>query len=203
MKEKPELKTSLGNKELDKAEKQFEKFDEEIKQMTLDRMKESSTQNEEPINKLSQQEIEKSKDIYLKPNRQIGSAEKFNENYRDEYNFAMEYVRFIAENKEIGGESITTWTKPFAGMPAQEWVIPVGKPVWGPRHLAEQLTKCKYHRFVMQQNVATGIDHAGNQYYGSMAVDTTIQRLDAIPVTTRKSLFFSDNDFKFDGRKSA
>ena len=202
MKEKPDTKTSLGNAELDNAEKQFQKFDNQIKEMTFDRMSQAPKEDVEPQTKMAQVDIEKSKDIYLKPKCQIGSKEKFNEDYRKDYEFAMEYVRFIPENKEIGGESIDLWTKPFAGMPAQEWIVPVGKPVWGPRHLAERLTGCKYHRLVMQQNVAMGSDHAG-QYYGSMAVDTTVQRLDAIPVSTRKSLFMGADDFKFDGRKTA
>lgn len=203
MTDKTQQKKSLGNKDLDEAEKQFEKFDEEIKEMTLDRTNSAPKQDSEPIHKLSQQEIDKSKDIYLKPNRQIGSKEKFNEKHREDYEFSMKYVQFIAENKEIIGESITLWTKPFPGMPAQEWIIPTGKPVYGPRHLAERLKGCKYHVFVMQQNVNRGMDETGNQYYGSMAIDTTKQRLDAIPVSTRKSTFFSEDDFKFDGRKLA
>src|SRR5690242_18260805 len=150
MARKSGTKSSLGNKELDQAEKQFEAFDESIKSMTLDRMNEAPLEEKEPQTNLSQKEIEKSNEIYLKPRRQIGSREKFNENYREEYEFAIEYVRFIAENKEIIGEAIELWTKPFAGMPAQEWVVPVGKPVWGPRHLAERLTACKYHRLVMR-----------------------------------------------------
>jgi hypothetical protein len=201
MAEKPNMKSSLGNAELDKAEKQLDAFEDSVKKMTLDRMNEAPKEDVEPI-RMAQKDIEKSNDIYLKPHRQIGSRERFNENYRKEYEYAMEYVRFIPDNKEIQGETIDLWTKPFAGMPAQEWKVPVGKPVWGPRHLAERIASCKYHRLVMQQSVTTGADHMG-QYYGAMAADTTIQRLDATPVTTRKSIFMSDADFKFDGRKAA
>lgn len=201
MKDKPDMKVSLG-KELDKAEKQFEEFDSQIKEMTLDRMNEAPKQDLEPQTKIAQRDIEKSKDIYLKPHTQIGSQEKFNEKFRSDYEFATEYVRFIPENKEIIGETIELWTKPFPGMAAQMWKVPTGKPVWGPRHLAERLTGCKYHRLIMQQNVSIGNDSAG-QYYGSMAVDTTIQRMDALPVSNHKSIFFGANDFKFDGRKTA
>lgn len=188
MVEKPKAQNSASAKELENCEKQFDKFDKDIKEMTLDRMNMAPKEDVEPKTKLATSEIEKSKDLYLKPMKSIGSREKFNENYREEYNFAKEYVRFIPENKEIGGETIELWTKPFAGMPAEYWMIPVGKPVWGPRYLAERLTGCKYHRLTMQQNVSTGADGMG-QYYGAMAVDTTIQRLDAVPVSTRKSIF--------------
>jgi len=194
MAEKPKVSSSLAEKELDKAEKQFEAFDKQVKEMTMDRMNEAPKQEVEAQNKLSVAEIEKSKEVYLKPKRQISSKETFNEKFREDYNFAMEYVRFIPEHKEIIGETIELWTKPFPGMPAQEWAIPTGKPVWGPRHLAERLSNCKYHRFVMQQNVITEANHAG-QMYGSMAVDTTISRLDAIPIGTRKSIFMGAKSF--------
>lgn len=187
MTEKPKLKNSAAERELDKAEEQFKKFDDQCKEMTLDRMNTAPKADVEPQTKLSQAEIEKSKEIYLKPKRSIASRERFNEDYRKEYDFAMEYVRFIAENKEIIGETISLWTKPFPGMPAQEWDVPTNKPLWGPRHLAERIASCKYHRLVMN-NTSQGADGMG-QYYGTMAVDTTLQRLDAVPVSNRKSVF--------------
>jgi hypothetical protein len=143
---------------------------------------------------MSQAQIEKSKDVYLKPKRTVSSREKFNEKYRDDYNFQKEYVRFIPEHREIIGEAIELWTKPFAGMPAEEWVIPTGKPVWAPRYVAERIKGCVYHRLVMQQHVVTETNHVG-QLYGSMAVDTTVQRLDALPVGTRKSVFMGAGSF--------
>ncbi len=189
---RPKL-NSASEKELDKAEKQFEKFDSEIKSMTLDRMNTAPVKEEEPQTKLSSKEIEKSKDIYMKPKRSIASREKFNEDYRKDYNFSKEYVNFIAENKEIIGETIDLWTKPFAGMPAEEWDIPVNKPIWAPRYVAERIKACRHHRLVMQDRPVNA-DGMG-QYYGSMAVDTTVQRLDAHPVTSRKSIFMGSESF--------
>jgi len=180
--------TSAGQKELDKAEKQFEAFDNQVKDMTLDRMNMAPKAEQEAQTKLSQVDIDKNNNNYLKPVKSIGSREKFNEDYRKDYNYAKEYVNFTAENKEIIGETIEIWTKPFAGMPAEFWKVPVNKPVWGPRYLAEQIKKAYYHRLTMQQTVGTGQDHLG-QYYGAMAVDSIVQRLDALPVSTRKSIF--------------
>lgn len=194
MTKKPEASTSLAQKEMDKVEKQFEEFDNQVKEMTLDRMNQAPKEEKETQTKLSQKDLEKSKDIYLKPTRTIGSREKFNEKFRDDYNYSKEYVRFIPENKEIIGETIDLWTKPFPGMPAEEWKVPCGKPVWGPRYLAERISNCKYHRFTMQQNTTVGADGIG-QYYGAMAVDTTIQRLDAIPAKERKSIFMGAVNF--------
>jgi hypothetical protein len=194
MSEKPKVTSSLAEKELDKAQKQFDKFDSDIKEMTQDRMNQAPLKEVESKVKLSQLDIEKSKDLYLKPNRSISSREKFNEKWREEYNFAKEYVRFIAENKEIIGETLEFWTKPFPGMSAEEWKVPAGKPVWAPRYVAEQIKRARYHRLTMQENVSTGGDQNG-QYYGTMAVDTTIQRLDALPVSTSKSIFMGAKAF--------
>jgi hypothetical protein len=189
---KPKVNSS-GERELDKVAAQFEDFDKTVKDLTLDRMNNSPKQEVEPQTKLSQKEIDKSKDIYLKPERTISCKEKFNENYREEYNFAKEYVQFIAENKEIIGETIELWTKPFAGIPAEFWKVPCNKPLWGPRYLAEQIKRACYHRLSMQQTT-TGVDGMGS-YYGSMVVDSTIQRLDALPVGGRKSIFMGANSF--------
>ncbi len=60
--------------------------------------------------------------------------------------------------------------------------------------LAEQIKRARYHRMKMDQTVSTGADGAG-QYFGAMAVDTTIQRLDAMPVSSRKSIFMGAKNF--------
>lgn len=193
MSEKPKAANSAAQKELDKAEQQFEKFDQEVKAMTLDRMNAAPKQQTEGQTLLSSKEIEKAKDIYLKPSRSIGSREKFNEKFREDYNFQKEYVQFIAENNEVKGDKIEAWTKPFPGMPAEFWEIPPNKPVWGPRYLAEQIRSKCYHRLIMQ-NTPTGADAHGS-YYGALAVDTVIQRLDARPVSQRKSVFTGASGF--------
>jgi len=185
---------SNAEKEMERLGKDFDEFKENVDSLTLDRMNAAPKLEIENQTKLSQNELFKAKEIYLKPYKTIGCQDKFNENYREEYNFAKEYVNFIAENKEIIGEDIDMWTRPFAGMPAEEWKVPVNKPVWGPRYLAEQLRGCSYHRLIMQPNVGSGSDHAG-QYYGSMAVDTTLQRLDATPVAAKRSVFMGSKTF--------
>lgn len=188
-------KTSSMEKELDKAQEQLDKFDTEVKEMTMDRMNMAPKADVEPQTKISQKDLEKSKDIYLKPKRFVACRDKFNEAYRSDYEFSKEYVHFIAENHEIIGETIDLWTRPFAGMPAEEWEVPVNKPVWGPRYLAEQIKRKYYHRMVMRQT-ASDSDQRGNQYYGQMAVDTTIPRLDARPASSgRKSVFMGTANF--------
>lgn len=196
---RPRSVKSKAQQEIEQAEAQFDKFHEEIKSMTMDRMNEAPKEESEAP-KLASKEIDKSKDIYLKPKRTIypvnpktGERPKFNERYRKEYEFAIEYVQFIAENKEIIGETITTWTLPFTGMPAEEWEVPTGKPVWAPRHVAEQIKRCRYHRLRMEDR-PTEQSGAGT-FYGHMTVDTVVQRLDAHPVNQTKSIFMGAGNF--------
>ena len=182
------------DKELEKVEKQFEAFDSSVKSMTLDRMNQAPKEECEPQTKLSSEEIAKSKDIYLKPKKTIPCRDKFNENFRKDYEFSKEYVQFVAEHKEIIGDNIEIWTRPFGGMPAEYWEVPTNKPLWGPRYLAEQIKSKAYHRLTMQQNVITESNGYG-QMYGALAVDTTVQRLDAHPVNKKKSFFMGANSF--------
>jgi len=150
----------------------------------------------EPQTKLSQDEISNSKDIYLKPIKRIGCKEKFNESFRAAYEFDKEYVHFIAENKEIIGESIDMWTRPYPGMPAEEWKIPVNTPVWAPRYVAEQIKRKYYNRLVMEDKTVTGSDNRGT-YHGTLVIDTSIPRLDAYPATQNKrSIFMGSTNFK-------
>jgi len=183
---------NVSQTELDKVEKQFDAFDQSVKEMTMDRMNQAKVQEVEPQTKLSAKEIERSKAIYLKPDKTISVRDKFNEKFREEYNYAKEYVQFIAENREIKGDLIELWTRPYGGIPAEFWKVPPNKPVWGPRYLAEQIRRKFYHRLVMQQNQMSGADGMG-QYYGVMAVDTTIHRLTCEPVTTSKNIFMNSS----------
>ncbi len=190
MAEKPQMKTAM-NKELEKVDEQFQAFDESVKSMTLDRMNAAPKLETEPQTQISQRDRDKMRDHYLKPTKTIGCRDKFNEDYRKQYEYDKEYVQFEAENKEIIGDNIEIWTRPYAGMSAEFWQVPVNKPVWGPRYLAEQIKRCNYHRLIMEQRT-TGADGLG-QYYGNMAVDTTIQRLDAKPVSSKRSFFMGNN----------
>lgn len=206
-KEKPHFEQSHLNKELLETEKQFKQFDEQIQQLTMDRMNKAPMQDIEPQTKIANRDIDKKPEIYLKPFRSIGGSDKFNEKFRSAYIYDKEYVHFIAENKEVMGETIDIWTRPYGGVPAEWWKVPVNKPVWGPRYLAEQIRRKTYHRLIMdseeKRNNFAGQDTAGH-YYGVVAVDTTIARLSSEPVSSRRSVFMSakQEDFNFDGKKA-
>lgn len=178
---RPKAQDSTMNKELLKAEEQFEAYDKNIKDLTLDRMNKASFEHLEMQMPMSRSDVRNSADIYLKPHRSIPSREKFNEDYRDQYNKSKEYTQFTAENREIIGETIDIWTKPFAGMPAEWWQVPVNKPVWGPKYLRDQIKKARYHRLRSEMSNPMSADGMG-QYYGGVVVDTIIPRLDCYDV---------------------
>ena len=81
MSEKPKVSHSLAQKELDNAEKQFDKFDADVKELTLDRMRAAPKHESEPITTHSDRELKKTADLYLKPSRSINNHQKFNEKF--------------------------------------------------------------------------------------------------------------------------
>ena len=187
-------------KETIKVESQLKEFESQVKSLTLDQMNKAPKKEcDEPH--ISAREAEKSKEIWLKPKKSLGPGvnpksgekEKFNENFRKDYEFKKEYVHFTALNKMLN-ETIEVWTKPYGGMNCEYWEVPVNVPVWGPRYLAEQLKSCQYHELSMSQSTVTQHSGAGT-FYGSMVVDTTVNRLDAVPVNTHKSVFMGASGF--------
>ena len=167
-------------------------FDKSIKDLTMDRMNEAPKEESEPQTKLSQRELQNSKDHYLKPIKSIGTSQKFNERFREDYERDRTYVNFVAENKEIIGENIEIWTRPYGGMAAEFWQVPVNKSVWGPLYLAEQIKRKFYHRLTMKEDTITSSDGRGS-YFGQMVADTTIPRLEARPVSSAKSVFLQQS----------
>lgn len=190
---KPRAKSSEAAKELDRVEKQFDEFDSKVKELTLDRMNAAPKKEVEPQTQLSPTELAKIGDIYLKPTKTLGTPHKFNERFRDEWNEKKKYVQFIAENSEIIGDQLELWTYPYGGVPCEFWTVPVNKPVWGPRYLAEQISRCQYHRLTMQQG-ESAVSKEGT-YYGNMVVDSKINRLDARPVIQSRSTFMGSRAF--------
>src|SRR5258706_11499949 len=135
MARKPNFSDQSCQTEIDKIEEKFESVQEEIKSINLDKLNSSPKEESEQQTKIAQKDIEKSKDIYLKPQRSIPSGQKFNEKFRQRYEFDKQYVQFVAVHKEIIGDNIEMWTRPYGGMNAEYWVIPTNKPVYGPMYL--------------------------------------------------------------------
>jgi hypothetical protein len=193
-KARPESTSMTMEEDLNKLESQFNEFDDQVKKLTLDRMNEAPKRQHEPENQLSQKQISESKDIYLKPNRIQFSKEKFNERFRSDWEFQKEYVYFTAYNNESKG-LIEMWTKPFPGVPCEEWLVPTNKPLWAPRYVAEQIKKASYHKLIIDENQATGTQNSVGYDTGRVVVDEVVQRLDAVPATKKRSIFLSSTGF--------
>ena len=188
-------------KEMDRLAKEFDEFQEQVTSLSQDELNKAPKEEKDRQTHLSTRELKNANRIVLKPEKRInavnpktGQPQKFNEKFRKAYEFAMEHVCFIAENHEIIGESIELWTRPFGGMDAEFWKIPVNKPVWGPRHLAEQLTKCSYHKIVMEEQSIVGQDGMGT-YTGKIAAKHTVDRLTAHPAREQTSQFMGSSGF--------
>lgn len=193
MTDKPVAVNSAMARELDKMEQTMDAFAKQANVLDVSQVHAAPKQEREMQVPMSDRQIAKTSDVYLKPTKSVPSKEKFNERFRDEYNFQKEYVQFIAENSEIKGDVSELWTKPFPGMPAEFWLVPPNKPVWAPRYVAEQIKRCSYRRLKMDQRPISA-DGMGT-YFGEMVQDTIIQRLDARPITNRKSVFMGASGF--------
>jgi hypothetical protein len=181
----------------------LEQFESSIKSVSMDEASQAPMEEEEPQTKISKKESKNSKDIFLKPKRTIfpsphpktGKIEVFNEKFRKQYEYESKYVKFIAENLEIIGETISLWTRPYGGLAAQEWDVPTNKPVWGPRYLAEQIKRKHYSRFVMEDAPVSREGHG--TYYGTMAVESKRHRLNAHPAPEDSSISFGNYKSSF------
>lgn len=191
---RPESTSAVMENDLDKLEEQFNEFDDQVKKLTLDRMNEAPKRQHEPENQLSQKQLSEAKDIYLKPKRCFFAKEKFNEKFRADWEFQKEYVYFTACNNETKG-IIEMWTKPFPGVPCEEWVVPTNKPIWAPRYVAEQIKKATYHKLTMDENQATGNVNQVGYDTGRVVVDEVVQRLDAMPASKKRSIFLGSTGF--------
>lgn len=172
--------------QIEELKNKVDAFDKQVKEMTSDSMNMAPKQEFEPP-KVSQKQLENN-DLYIKPARWIADGQRFNPRFEKDWEFSKEYVQCIPIHNECRGDMIEFWTHPFGGKGAEFWQIPSDKPCWIPRYAAEQLTKCKYHRLKMDESKIQSNDGRGT-YFGQMVAETTIQRLDALPVNNRKSLF--------------
>jgi hypothetical protein len=182
-----------AQKDLDRAAEQIAQLPEQIREHTDDvplRKVDFSKPMTNPnlLRPLSQAQINGFEDYYIKPSAIVGDKNKFNERFRREWEFDKQKVAFIAENHETK-DIIEMWTKPYSGVPAEFWEVPVGVPIWGPRYLAEQIKRKNYTVLKMDENKQTAQTGMGT-FTGSMISEGKKQRLDAHPVNKNKTSIF-------------
>lgn len=192
---RPECSSQAAQNELDKVQEQFDKFDESVQSLTMDRMSAIPKREEEEQTKLSSQELSKAPEIYLKPIKSIGRREPFNEKFRESWEYDKKFVNVICENKEMIGEDIELWTGPYPGVPLEFWKVPTNKPIWIPRYLAEQIKRKYYHRLTMEPPRSRGRYSEEGTYYGDMVAETTIERLSCRLAPTSRQISMKQRFF--------
>src|SRR5579872_3866462 len=140
-----------AQRELDRVDAEIQSVPQQMQGIDVNKINNAQSQSD-PQTKMSNREMNKSDAIYLKPTRSFACRAKFNEDFRKDYEYDRQYVKFIAENNEVIGETIPLWTKKYAGQPYEEWSVPCNKVVCGPRYLAERIANCKYRRLVMKED---------------------------------------------------
>jgi hypothetical protein len=175
---------SEAQKQLDQVAQKLDAFQEQAREFNPF----SGLTNVEagdPQTKISTREANAQDAIYVKPVRSIkrpqGGKDKatvhWDEKWRAQHDEDWKYVKCIVENNELIGEAVECWTAKWGCDPAHFWKIPVNKPVMIPKLLAEQLSKCQYHRLKMSDN-AEKVNYINSQ----MVADHVVRRIDARPV---------------------
>lgn len=126
-----------------------EKLSEQMSSLTQEEIKKAPMANEEPVMLLSKEEIAAYDAPVIQPSRSFPTKSKPNPKEAKERRRGWEYVKCIAENLEIINEKIEFWHNKFLGDPCYFWEVPVNKPIYLPRFIAEHLSTRHYHRFTM------------------------------------------------------
>lgn len=180
---KPKI-TSEGQKSLDQSLESLGRLEQKIQEFNPF----SGLSNEptsDPQTKLSTREANAKEAIWLKPvrsiQRSVGGKDDakvyWDEKNRQAHDEDWKYVKCIVENNEIIGEDIEVWTAKWGCDPAHFWKVPVNRPIMIPKLLAEQLSKCQYHRLKMESGA-----EKSNYVNAGIVADHVVRRIDARPV---------------------
>lgn len=176
---------SLSESQLERAEKSFDSFNEEVKTLSGVQPFNPDEGATDPQTKMGREQFKKADAPYIKPTRYIScsSKERFNPEWQKLWDREKEYVKVIVENNEIIGESVELWHKNWPTQHAEFWQVPVNKPVYIPRGVATQITKCRYKRLKtvdrpIDQVLAEASHGGGIGFTQGMVAAETTRRLD-------------------------
>lgn len=178
MKKKPNVADGLAQKEVDRLDAEFNAKEKQMSEMTQDAMKDAPLKELAPQVKISKEALEKTDAPKIVPclTRAANGKKKSEQDALRKR--AWEYIKVIAENNEVIGEDIEFWHKPMiAGEDLHFWKIPVNKPIYVPRHIAEHIRSRKYHRLKTDENIRVETNQFGDMM-GRMIATETRQRLD-------------------------
>ena len=182
-KETPHPQVNMdGAKELRKFDAEFKDFSQHIKDFNpftgLEDVKPSIATDQSRL-------FLASGALYMRPVRSVNrpnfktdkvdSRVFFDEKHRKQYDLDWEYVEVTIRHAETPGDSVDAWTGKWGCDPAHYWILPTQKLIAIPRHLAVQLSKCKYHRLVANDRPLAHSQFG--LFTGGMAVDSIVERI--------------------------
>jgi len=174
--EKPKLSSGQARKEVDRLETEFQEKAKQMSSMTQDEIATAPVKETESKVEMSKKEIIQFDAPMIKPSHKIHGIGKPKAEQEGLRKKAWEYVKVVAENLEVHGETIEFWHKPpYSGEPCCFWQVPVNKPVYVPRFVADHLSTRCYHRLVMQEKT-TNLGHG--EITSTLVATETRRRLD-------------------------
>lgn len=159
----------------------LEKTTEEMKNLTVDEINKAPLTEVEPQTKMSKEEVEHYDAPVIKPTRSFPAHSKPSSKEKKERERGWELVKCIAENVEIYGEKIEFWLNKYLGDPTHFWEIPVNKPIYLPRFVAEHLATRTYHRFKMVDRSGRSFMEGSSSGEESLVVRETLARVTCKP----------------------
>ena len=175
---KPNVTNGPVQKEIDRLDAEFKAKSEQMSNLTQEEINKAPLKEVEPQTKLSQAQIKELDAPKIVPSRTKKANGKKKPEQDSLRKRAWEYIKVICENNEIFQEPLKFWYKPMiGGEDCHYWEIPVGRPVYIPRHVAEHIRSRKYHRLVMQEEMTVEHTQFG-EMRGKMVATETRQRLD-------------------------
>jgi hypothetical protein len=175
---KPKLASGFAQKEVDRLETEFDAKAVQMASLTQDAMNEAPVNELEPQTKMTKAKILEADAPKIVPSMTRTANGKKKPEQDAIRKRGWEYIRVIAENVELPGEKIEFWHKPmWAGEDCHFWQIPVNRPIYVPRFVAEHIRSRKYHRLTMQNEMTVETNQFG-EMKGKLIATEVRQRLD-------------------------
>lgn len=169
---------SKAEQELDKVEEQLDAFNDKVKELSAEPAK-LEAKEVEPQVKFSNREINKDAKVIM-PAKTIGRRDKFNEDFRSEFNEMKQRINCIVEHIEQPGALVESWTGPWGGYQCEFWQVPVNTPVNIPKYLAKRLAACNWNILSMDEGQIRESTNEG-KFYGAPVYKDVRRRIDCRP----------------------
>ncbi|HEX5553450.1 MAG TPA: hypothetical protein VFX43_09400 [Chitinophagaceae bacterium] len=137
-------------KELESAAIAATKMQEQMSALTQDAMQSAPLHEVEAQTKMTKKQVEEYDAPVIRATKSMPSTGKALPQEAQAREDGWKYIKCIAENNEVVGEMIEFWYKKFSGDPIYFWQVPVNKPIYLPKHVAQHISDRKYHVMKMQ-----------------------------------------------------